>query len=70
MTQTPATIDLTPTWESLIPAMFAVLENPKASYDAKQTVREELLKVARSTDAMAELMKAGRLHITAPADAK
>lgn len=42
------TIDMTPTWESLLPAMLAVLEN--GSFDAKQDIRSELKKMAKAAD--------------------
>jgi len=52
MTQTTATIDLTPTWGALLPIMFAVLENPKATADAKDAIREEFRRLAQAVDGM------------------
>ena len=52
MIETPATIDLTPTWESLLPIMFAVLENPKATAEAKDAIRGEFRRLAISVDEM------------------
>lgn len=42
------TIDMTPTWESLLPAMLAVLEN--GSFDAKRDIRSELNRMAKAAD--------------------
>ena len=52
MNQTPATIDLTPTWGALLPIMFAVLENPKATADAKDAIRGEFRRLAKAVDDM------------------
>lgn len=43
-------IDITPTWEALMPAMIAVLQNPKASVESHEGVTEELLRLARIVD--------------------
>src|SRR5262249_32330747 len=43
-------IDLTPTWEALLPAMIAVLRNPDASCEAVRTISDELAKLARCAD--------------------
>jgi len=42
------TIDMTPTWQSLLPAMLAVLEN--GSFDAKRDIRSELNRMAKAAD--------------------
>jgi hypothetical protein len=52
MNQTPATIDLTPTWGALLPLMFAVLESPTSSADAKASIREEFRRLAQAVDDM------------------
>ena len=52
MTKTADTIDLTPTWGTLLPVMFAVLENPKASHESKRAVREEFRRLAKAVDDM------------------
>jgi len=52
MNQTPAAIDLTPTWGALLPIMFAVLENPKATADAKDAIRGEFRRLAKAVDDM------------------
>ena len=44
------TIDVTPTWEALIPAMVAVLRNPKASKESVQGITEELTRLAKIID--------------------
>lgn len=43
-------IDLTPTWQGLIPAFVAVLGNPDADHSAKQTIQDELLRIAKVVD--------------------
>ena len=42
-----------PSWESAVLIYMAVLENPKASEDAKQGAREDILRLARSVDSRA-----------------
>lgn len=42
------TIDMTPTWESLLPVMLAVIEN--GSFEAKQDIRSELNRMAKAAD--------------------
>jgi hypothetical protein len=44
------TIDVTPTWEALMPAMVQVLRNPKANKESVQGITEELLRLARIVD--------------------
>lgn len=46
----PKTIDITPTWASLMPAMIAVLEN--GGEEGKQAIREELLRAAAIIDSV------------------
>lgn len=48
-------VDITPSWESLIDPMILVLQNPKASAESVDTIRGELLKLARAADR--ELLK-------------
>ena len=50
------TIDITPTWEGLMPALFRVLES--GSIEAKGSVRAELMKLARFADKSREERKA------------
>lgn len=52
MTKTPATIDLTPTWGALLPVLFAVLENPNATPEGKEMIREEFRRLAKAVDDM------------------
>lgn len=47
---TKFTIDLTPTWEGMMPAIIAVLQNGSAKGQA--IAIEELMKLAKSVDAM------------------
>lgn len=49
-------VDITPTWEGLMPALFRVLES--GSIEAKGSVRAELLKLARFADKSREERKA------------
>lgn len=44
------TIDITPTWSSLVPIMVEVLKNPKANNAAKAEVTQELLRLAKIVD--------------------
>jgi len=44
------TIDVTPTWEALMPAMVAVLRNPKASSESVRGITEELTRLAKIVD--------------------
>ena len=43
-------IDITPKWEGMMRVMLAVLENPKASAESKQSLREELISLGRWVD--------------------
>jgi hypothetical protein len=44
------TIDVTPTWEGLMPAMIQVLRNPKANKESVQGITEELIRLAKIAD--------------------
>lgn len=44
------TIDCTPTWAGLMPALFAILEN--GTETGKRQAREELMDLARKVDAL------------------
>jgi len=44
------TIDITPTWSSLILPMIEVLKNPKANPQAKKEIQAELLRLAKIVD--------------------
>jgi len=51
------TIDITPKWEGMMRVMLAVLENPKASAESKQSMREELISLGRWVDQVNEERK-------------
>tara|TARA_R110002167_G_scaffold347308_1_gene558215 strand:+ start:291 stop:464 length:174 start_codon:yes stop_codon:yes gene_type:complete len=44
------TIDITPTWQALLPTMLAVIANPKASSESKKGITEELMRLAKIVD--------------------
>jgi hypothetical protein len=44
------TIDITPTWQALLPTMLAVIANPEASHESKQGISEELMRLAKIVD--------------------
>ena len=50
------TIDITPTWEAILPAMLEVLKNPKAPIQSKKDIQEELLRLARFADSIKRQM--------------
>lgn len=54
-------IDIEPTWVLLVGPMLEVLANPKARPEARQTVRNELHKMARAADAYRALQKKGKV---------
>ena len=47
---TTTTIDVTPTWASIIPPLVEVLKNPKAPAQAKKEVTAELVRLAKIVD--------------------
>ena len=51
------TIDVTPKWEAMMRLMLAVLENPKASAESKQALREELISLGKWVDGVNEERK-------------
>ena len=51
------TIDITPTWASLILPMIEVLKNPNASHEAKNDITYELIRLAKVVDAQNEKAK-------------
>ena len=51
------TIDITPTWSTLVPIMIEVLKNPKANKVAKAEVTQELLRLAKIVDTQNERIK-------------
>ena len=44
------TIDITPTWQALMPTMLAVLTNPKSSKASKKGITKELMRLAKIVD--------------------
>ncbi len=48
-------IDITPTWTGILPALIRVLEDTKDA-DARQTVIEELRNMARAADLYVALL--------------
>ena len=44
------TIVLTPTWESVMPQLLAVIANPKAPAEAKAHAESALMGLARAAD--------------------
>lgn len=46
------TINLTPTWEAVMPIIFEVLEN--GNDEGKREIREELLRLAKEMDKLNE----------------
>ena len=44
------TIDITPTWASLILPMIEVLKNPKASKESKTMITDEFIRLAKIVD--------------------
>ena len=45
----PIYINITPTWESLMPALIAALQN--GTHEGQQIAQEELTRLARAVDA-------------------
>lgn len=52
---TTTTIDLTPTWREILPALLALLENP----NTQQTALDELSRMAHLADRQVAMIKAG-----------
>lgn len=44
------TIDITPTWRSVMPIMIEVLKNPNANYESKRDIELELYRLANMAD--------------------
>ena len=51
------TIDITPKWKCMVKVMLAVLENPKATKEAKEEMRQEIVRMAEIVDEMNEKME-------------
>ena len=41
-------VDITPSWQGLVPAMCAVLENPKAGFESKAHIQDQIMHIAIS----------------------
>ena len=54
---TTETVDLTPTWRGILPALLALLEMPETRQDAL----DELSKMAGAADRYISLVKADRI---------
>lgn len=50
-------IDLTPTWEQIVPALILLIES--GGNGGKKTAKEELLRMARLADSFTKLNKEG-----------
>jgi hypothetical protein len=55
------TVDLTPTWREILPALLALLEMPETRQDAL----DELAKMAGAADRYISLVKADRIKAAA-----
>lgn len=51
-------IKITPNWESVVPILAMVLQNPNAPADSIQTAQNELEKMAKLADLYVEQQKA------------
>ena len=49
MTNTTQTLDMTPTWESLVPALLLILRSSKQA-DAQHMIKQELVRMAQAAD--------------------
>ena len=44
------TIDITPTWEAIMPALIDILKNNNSTESAKSEVASEIMRLARNMD--------------------
>jgi len=51
------TINITPTWAGITPAMLAIIKNPNASFESQKMIQEEFLKMAKLADSYVEHCK-------------
>jgi len=58
---TSTTIDITPTWREVLPALLALVENPITRQDGI----DELVRMAGAADRYISLAKAGRIKAEA-----
>lgn len=52
------TIDVTPTWQAVLPLLLDTLESPRMSEDAKKIARAEVLRMAQVADQYVASVKA------------
>lgn len=52
------TIDITPTWSSLVPALVALIEN--SNHKGRQVAMDELKRMAELADAYVKIQKASK----------
>lgn len=45
------TMDVTPTWSSLLPAMVAIISDPNTRAESREVILEELARAMRLADA-------------------
>jgi len=53
------TIDITPKWKCAVQIMLAVLDNPKATKEAKAEMKQEIIRLAEIVDEMNKDSKKG-----------
>jgi hypothetical protein len=53
------TVDLTPTWSDILPAMLAVLDNKEAPASSHEFIRSELENMAKVADKWVAHIKEG-----------
>ena len=51
------TIDITPKWKQVAQVMLLVLDNPKATKESKEEVKQEFIRMAEIVDKMDEKLK-------------
>ena len=54
---TTQTVDLTPTWSEVLPAILAVITNPKSSPESRKIMYSELSRMAGLADGYVELQR-------------
>jgi len=51
------TIDITPKWKQVAQVMLLVLDNPKATKESKEEVKQEFIRMAGLVDEMNEKLE-------------
>ena len=51
------TIDITPKWKQMAQVMLLVLDNPKATKESKEEVKQEIIRMAGLVDEMNEKLQ-------------